>query len=79
MKILDIPKIDDTRAGLGSNRLKDVNKSGVKQKRIWDFGIMWIPSTPMIPDGFWHFPGAMRVISGPQECSEDIQSESTCD
>ena len=40
---------------------------------------MWIPSTPMIPDGFWHFPGAMRVISGPQECSEDIQSGSTCE
>ena len=50
-----------------------------KREQTLDFGIMWIPSTPMIPDGFWHFSGAMRVISGPQECSEDIQSGSTCE
>ena len=40
---------------------------------------MWIQSTSMIPDGFWELPGDMRVISGPQECSEDIQSASTCE
>jgi len=33
----------------------------------------------MIPDGYWELPGDMRVISGPQECSEDIQSTSTCE
>ena len=41
------------------------------------FSKCWISSilsTPMMPDGFWHFPGAMRVISGPQECSEGVQS-----
>ena len=40
---------------------------------------MWIQSTSMISDGFWQLPGDMRVISGPQECSEDIQSGSTCE
>ena len=46
----------------------------IKKKQFSKFWISSIPSTPMIPDGFWHFPSTMRVISRPQECSEDVQS-----
>ena len=46
----------------------------IKKKHFSKFWISSIPSTLMMPDGFWHFPSTMRVISGPQECSEDVQS-----
>ena len=38
------------------------------------FWISSIPSTPVMPHGFWHFQSTMWVISGAQECSEDVHS-----
>ena len=42
------------------------------KKKISKFWISSIPSTPVMPDGFCHFQSTMRVISGPQERSEDV-------
>ena len=42
-----------------------------------NFEILWISSTPMMPDGFRDFPGVMRTFPDPQECSEHLQSDST--
>ena len=50
---------------------------GSKKNQFIDFWIMWIPFTPMIPGGFWHFLGVMRMVYESQECWEDIQNRST--
>ena len=48
-------------------------------KRITNFQILWIRWNWMIPDCFWHFSGAIRMISSSQKRPGSIRSRYSCE